>query len=295
MKGTLRVRLSRFFGTLYWKLSLTFLALLAVLAVAYIYVTANTAEMYFQETNQRLNAMVAQYIAENVHPIVAGKIDREVLRRLFDNAMVINPSVEVYLLDPKGYILAYSAPDSVIKRKSVSLEPIAAFLQQEARRLSRETIRECQWSESVLGGPDRARRNPRRISLRHPRRHRIRFGLPVAFRQLFPAARNRTMILTLVAAAVIGLVVFRLITRSLRTTIRTVKQFRDGDLAARIPASASLEVRELATALTKWQIRSSDISRKSRRWIASAVIWLQMCRTISALRSFRSTAMSKRS
>jgi hypothetical protein len=130
MKGTLRDRLSRFFGTLYWKLSLTFLALLAVLAVAYIYVTAHTAEMYFQETNQRLNAMVAQYIAENVHPIVAGQIDREVLRRLFDNAMVINPSVEVYLLDPKGTILAYSAPDTVIKRKSVSLEPIAAFLQR---------------------------------------------------------------------------------------------------------------------------------------------------------------------
>jgi signal transduction histidine kinase len=59
------------------------------------------------------------------------------------------------------------------------------------------------------------------------------------------------MILTLVAAAVIGLVVFRLITRSLRTTIKTVKQFRDGDLAARIPASASREVRELAASFNE--------------------------------------------
>ena len=66
----------RQFASLYWRLSATLLLLLAVLAVVYVYITAFTADMYFQEATQRLNAMVAPYIAREVHPFVDGKIDR---------------------------------------------------------------------------------------------------------------------------------------------------------------------------------------------------------------------------
>ena len=41
---SLHTAVPRFFRSLYWKLSLTFLALLVVLAIAYIYITAITAE-----------------------------------------------------------------------------------------------------------------------------------------------------------------------------------------------------------------------------------------------------------
>ena len=252
MRESLRDKLFRFFGTLYWKLSFTFLGLLVVLAIAYMYVTAQTAEMYFQETNQRLNAMVAPYIAERVHPIVGGKIDREALRKLFDNAMVINPSVEVYLLDPKGNILAYSAPDSVIKRRFVSLNPIAAFLQDRG-------------SSFVRGDDPRSVHNQKGFSVARIEHDGTLEGYlyvilggseydtvtQMLWASYILQLGIRTMILTLAAAAVIGLVAFRLITRSLRTTVRTVKQFRDGDLGARIPASASFEVRELATAFNE--------------------------------------------
>src|SRR5271169_5895591 len=97
------------FASLYWRLSATLLIILAVLAVVYVYVTAFTADMYFQEATQRLNAMVAPYIAREIHPLVDGKIDRGALKRMFDAAMVLNPSVEVYLLDSLGNVIAYSA------------------------------------------------------------------------------------------------------------------------------------------------------------------------------------------
>ena len=118
----------RQFASLYWRLSATLLLLLAVLAVVYVYITAFTADMYFQEATQRLNAMVAPYIAREVHPFVDGKIDRGALKRMFDAAMVLNPSVEVYLLDSLGNVIAYSAPDSVIRRRSVALSPVQSFL-----------------------------------------------------------------------------------------------------------------------------------------------------------------------
>jgi two-component system OmpR family sensor kinase len=42
--------------------------------------------------------------------------------------MVINPSIEIYLLDPAGNILAYSAPQTKVKRKRVDLDPIRRWL-----------------------------------------------------------------------------------------------------------------------------------------------------------------------
>jgi signal transduction histidine kinase len=43
--------------------------------------------------------------------------------------MVINPSIEIYLLSPDGTILSYSADPARVKRRRVSLAPIHAFLE----------------------------------------------------------------------------------------------------------------------------------------------------------------------
>jgi hypothetical protein len=40
------------------------------------------------------------------------------VQRIFFNAMVINPSIEVYLLDTAGRILTYHTPgDSLLRKK----------------------------------------------------------------------------------------------------------------------------------------------------------------------------------
>ena len=79
----------KLFASLYWRLSATLLLLLGVLAVVYVYITAFTADMYFQEATQRLNAMVAPYIVRETHPFVDGRIDKGALKRMFDAAMVL--------------------------------------------------------------------------------------------------------------------------------------------------------------------------------------------------------------
>jgi len=61
----------------------------------------------------------------------------------------------------------------------------------------------------------------------------------------------RSMILTLVGAAVIGLIAFRLMTRSLGKTIATVRRFQDGELSARVSTGSTLEVRELGEAFNE--------------------------------------------
>jgi signal transduction histidine kinase len=239
-------------ASLYWRLSATLLLILAVLAVVYVYVTAFTADMYFQEATQRLNAMVAPYIAREIHPLVDGRIDRGALKRMFDAAMVLNPSVEVYLLDSLGGVIAYSAPDSVIRRRTVGLAPVKAFLRDGGKSFvmgddPRSEKGQKAFSAAAIGD-DHALRGYLYVILGGKEYDSVtRFLLGSYILRL----GVRGILLTLIGAAVIGLIAFRLITRSLGKTISTVKRFQNGDLSARVSPGSSLEVRELGEAFNE--------------------------------------------
>jgi signal transduction histidine kinase len=237
------------FASLYWRLSATLLILLGVLAVVYVYITAFTADMYFQEATQRLNAMVAPYIAREVHPFVDGKIDKGALKRMFDAAMVLNPSVEVYLLDSLGNVIAYSAPDSIIRRKSVALTPVQTFLKNRGTSFvlgddPRSATAQKSFSAAAIGDGQTTQGYLYVILGGEEYDSVTRFLLGSYILRL----GVRTMALTLIGAAVIGLIAFRLITRSLGNTISAVRRFQNGDLSARVAPGSSLEVRELGEA-----------------------------------------------
>lgn len=57
-----------------------------------------------------------------------GKVDRGGAEPLFADAMRVNPSIEIYLTDTTGRILAFNAPKGRVKLTSVSLGPIRALL-----------------------------------------------------------------------------------------------------------------------------------------------------------------------
>jgi signal transduction histidine kinase len=47
--------------------------------------------------------------------------------------MVVNPNIEVYLLDPSGDVVGYSPTDDAVERKQVALEPLRQFLDDPTR------------------------------------------------------------------------------------------------------------------------------------------------------------------
>jgi signal transduction histidine kinase len=57
------------------------------------------------------------------------RVNQEALEEIFHMLMVINPSIEIYLLDPEGSILAFSAALGKVKRKRVGLGPIRELLE----------------------------------------------------------------------------------------------------------------------------------------------------------------------
>ena len=121
------------FRTLYSRLALTLFILLCLVGVILIQVIGYSSTLYQQEVTQKLNRELAAHIVAEQPLIQDHKINYQALDHLFHQLMVINPSIELYLLDEHGAVLGYSAPEGKVKRSQVALEPVREFLDGSAR------------------------------------------------------------------------------------------------------------------------------------------------------------------
>lgn len=116
----------------YTSITLVLTILVAVLALGFSSLTLWSGKRYHQEVTQQLHQNLAQYVLEHlpgplVNPL-SGEVDRKVLKSIAMNTMMINPSVEVYLLDLRGELLGHALPEASIDSASVDVVPIHKFI-----------------------------------------------------------------------------------------------------------------------------------------------------------------------
>ena len=116
------------FRTLYARLAVALLLLFLGIGAIYTLITNALTESYLQEVTQHYNRDLAQRIVSDRDLVAEGRLNKQALKETFSTYMEINPSIEIYLLDRAGRILAYSADPGKVKRRSVDLAPIRAFL-----------------------------------------------------------------------------------------------------------------------------------------------------------------------
>lgn len=219
---------------------MSFAVVLLIVGCSYVYITTSTAQRYFQETTQRLNATVADYLIKEVNPFQDGKVNEDALGMIMHSMMAVNPGIEVYLLDPDGEILSFVVLDKLVKLKRVDIGPVKEFLDSGG--------------ESFVMGDDP--RNPGEksvfsttavyeegkllgyvyIILASEKYETIASGLLGSY---WMKLTFESILITLVVALLIGLVLFGLLTRHLRKIVTTVEQFKDGNLHARVPKANS--------------------------------------------------------
>lgn len=119
---------NRLRSTVYGKYAAVLLVLFSSIALLYIVLTMITTRMYLQEVNQKLNRPLAKDLVTNRLLSKQGDVNQEALKEIFHMFMVVNPSIEIYLLDADGTIRTFSAPADKVKRTSISLEPVKHFL-----------------------------------------------------------------------------------------------------------------------------------------------------------------------
>ena len=223
------------FSSFYARLSTIFLLLILLLGAGCVAIAFRSSQHLFDDVEQLLNREYAHSIAEELRPLVAQGFSEERVKGAIHYMMVLNPMVEIYLLDPAGRILAYFLnPAERIVRNTVDIAPLQAFVQSAGHRLSlgedpRSATRSRPFSAAplqmgtergyvyiILGGERYD------ASLRMIRdSYYLRAGIVAFF-------------LALGATAIVGLSLFFLLTRRLRSLSDAVRGFEKGDLARRV-------------------------------------------------------------
>ncbi len=237
------------FSGLFWKISLTFFMLLTAIGFAYLIISTRMSEEYFIEKNQRLNASIAQSIVQEVKPFINGELSEDATDAIMHHLMAINPSIEVYLLDAQGNILNYVAPYKKVVADKVRLAPVKKFLQG--------------LDKGIIVGDDP--RNPgvekvfSAAEIKEGNRVAGYVYVILASEELDSVTEllkgnyilrlgSTTMLITLLAAFVIGLLVFWIVTKNINRIIATVKKFQQGEFSARIPVKKGGDINDLAIA-----------------------------------------------
>jgi two-component system OmpR family sensor kinase len=216
--------------TLFAKLSLALFVLFVVVGVAFLHASLNSAYMYQQEVAQRLNHDLAKYIVHEHVQLNHGEVDRNGLKNLFHNVMIINPSLELYLLDATGKVKAYSVDPGKVVRDSVSLEAI--------NRVLSDTV-----TMPVLGDDPRSLTRQKAFSVAPIEEGGVTRGYIYAvlgseqvdviselIQQSFIMRESvNTILLALAFAFIGGLVIFFLLTRRLRKLSHSMDVFRKQD------------------------------------------------------------------
>ena len=230
--------------TLYGKLAVLLFALFLLIGLFYVGLTWFTTRHYIQEVDQRLHRQLASYLVSKNLFIRNGKADEGALKKSFEVLMHINPNIELYLLNPEGEILAYSAPPGRVVRDVISLEPVAAFLAGGERALV--------WGDDPR---DRGRRkvfSAAPIPEAGPREGYLYIILgSEAYESVAQMFQSSYIFRLSAAVAVAGLCfvfiaalfLFGLLTRRLRTLTVSMRSFRQSDFSQPVDLSTRARAR----------------------------------------------------
>jgi two-component system, OmpR family, sensor kinase len=238
---------------LHVRLSLLAAALMALAGAALWLQSAQHGERSALEATQRMNIGLADYIVEHqARPLIGadGRADSALMQEMAMMVMKINPAVEVYLLDPRGQVLAHALEGVGRLQTRVDVSRVQELvsprrpqrlpvLGDDPRQPGRSTI------VSVAPVNDAGvMRGYLYVVLQGHDQKTARATLDSS--SALRSAALATTLVVLGAALVFALVLARL-TRPLRRLTQEVERFR-GDAGAAAPALAGGEIERLTQA-----------------------------------------------
>src|SRR5262249_11888893 len=117
--------------TLYGKLVVVLVGFAVIMAATFLAVAHFSFRARVQETNQKVYRTYAQRLVSERIFSESGSIDPATAKSVFDRMRVINPRIDIYLLDREGRIIVSSGRNALL-RQSVDLEPVRRFLDEDS-------------------------------------------------------------------------------------------------------------------------------------------------------------------
>jgi signal transduction histidine kinase len=211
--------------TLTQRLSVVFAVLLLVCCGTSAWLQVRSSHMHELEVVQGLSRDLAQHIAHDTVLMDSNGLMPNAVRELFSQLMLVNPSVEVYLLDTEGRIVGSAAPEGRIRRQQIDLAPIRQLLNDGPLPILGDDPRSVDGRKVFSAAPLQVNGKPAGylyvvlLSEAHDR---------YAERGATSAALNTALLsigLVALLCLIAGLTAFNLITRPLRRLTETVSRF----------------------------------------------------------------------
>lgn len=219
------------------RLSLAFAALLIACCGVSAWVQVRATTHHEEEVVQRLSLGLAAHIAGNAELMHNGQLDSNAVHALFDMLMVVNPSVEVYVLGPDGSVRSHAAPPGRLKQQHVDTAPIRRLLAGDALPIYGDDPRSGATRKVFSAAPLRADGREQGyvyVILLGEDHDKLAADSGAA-------ATLRATLWSMGAIALVGLaaglVSFNLITRRLRALTAAVRQFASDGMQAYRPTS----------------------------------------------------------
>jgi signal transduction histidine kinase len=227
----------------YARLSLLFLLLILFLGGASLIITFNASSHLFDEVEQVLNRDYAESIAKELQPLVIDVFSEEKIKKAIHYIMVLNPKVEIYIVENGGKILCYfTQPNEEIIRETIDLDPVNSFIENHGLNpiqgddpYSRNEVKPFSAATLQLGDD----KGYVYVILRGQGFDR---SLDRLRNNYYARSGLITFIFALFATGFAGLSLFFLLTRRLTMLSSAVKAFENGQYKQRVKFAGSDEL-----------------------------------------------------
>jgi signal transduction histidine kinase len=239
----------RVFRSFYARLSLLFLVMVLLLGGVSLVIAYDASRHLFDEVEQLLNREYATSIAQELQPLVSAGFSEGNIYNAIHYMMVLNPMVEIYLLNEEGLVLAYfTHPHEELIQNKIPIGPIETFIRSEGY-------------EAVLGC------DPRTVDSKKPfSAAPLSMGDQTGYVYVILRGENYdrslsqlqsnyylqsgliTFIIALIATLGVGFVFFFLLTLRLKRLSQGVQAFQKGEFGHRVNIGGSDELSVLGRA-----------------------------------------------
>ncbi|MDN5865274.1 MAG: HAMP domain-containing histidine kinase, partial [Gammaproteobacteria bacterium] len=235
--------------SLYARLALVYLLSLILMSLATAWIAVNQFNQLGREWLQRNQIELASHLVGQFHEPLAAGLRSAALRDTVERIKRINPALSIYVLDASGRVVGAWNNNRCALGKQIPTAPVHELLSQMPMLPVYAAL------------PCNAGRNVFSVA-------RIRYGpeqtpgfLLVALegdtrmsmtRMWQTSSISRSVLIAglgaLVLSALVGLLLFALLTRRFSRLTRAVQRFADGDYATRIPVRSNDEIGRTARA-----------------------------------------------
>ena len=119
------------FQSLYSRLALVLLGVFLSMGIMLFWFFEQASIATQNEASQRLHKDFAINVVQDLGITNGDEFDPERIKEAFQQMMILGPSLELYIVDKEGNLIAYEADEEKIKRKKINLQPIKSFIEMD--------------------------------------------------------------------------------------------------------------------------------------------------------------------